>query len=292
MQNLIPLIRASLADAYPEADELQVVSKALCCELLGFSEYAYYLREPVTLSPAQQQLLDDALHRLSRGEPLQYVLGTAPFGGLQLSVDRSVLIPRPETSGLVRWVTEEAEELFAHTHEPVVVDVGTGSGCIAVALKQALPHAHVFACDVSQAALRTASRNAAETHTEIILAEYDVLAGNTSFPFPSARCMVSNPPYIRQSERAFMESRVTTWEPSLALFVPDDDPLLFYRALARLGQTDALLPGGTIAVEVNSAFAYETSVLFRFHGYTDVRIRNDIFGLARFVRCRKPVEES
>ena len=109
MQNLIPLIRASLAEAYPEADELQVVSKALCCELLGFSEYAYYLREPSTLSPAQQQLLDDALHRLSRGEPLQYVLGTAPFGGLQFSVDRSVLIPRPETAELCEQIIRDAE---------------------------------------------------------------------------------------------------------------------------------------------------------------------------------------
>ena len=287
MRTLIPLIRAALAPAYPDDAELQAVCKALCCELLGYDEYVYYLREAVTPAPEALRTLDDALRRLAQGEPLQYVLGHAPFAGADLQVSRAVLIPRPETAGLVAWVTEDDE--LAYELAPVILDLGTGSGCIAIGLQRALPHARVYACDISEAALAVARRNAAANGAgAVTLFAYDLLAA-APLPadVPAARCLVSNPPYIRRCERADMDMRVTAWEPALALYVPDDDPLLFYRAIARLGLGPALLPGGTILVEVNSAFARDTARLFHLYGYADVRLRDDLYGLPRYVRCKK-----
>lgn len=295
MKKLISSLRIALAP-YCEADEMPMVLKAICCELLGIDEYTYYLKDPVTLTPTQMDTLSLAVHRLQRGEPLQYVLGSAPFGGLTVKVDGSVLIPRPETSQLVRLA-------LALTGGDTFLDVGTGSGCIALALTEGRSGSRVFACDVSTAALATARRNA-EAHAkaqqgaatqapEICFLPADILhiLSNDALPADlqgiEVGCIVSNPPYIRACERAFMEPRVLDWEPALALFVPDADPLLFYRALALLGQTPLLRPGGTLCVEIHRDFGFETSTLFHLYGYQDIRIHPDLYGNERFVTCRK-----
>jgi len=281
MDWLLTEIRAALDGIYG-GDELRTVAKALCCEGLGVSDSTYYLRGSVPLTAVQQAWLHRALRRLRAGEPLQYVLGTAPFGGLALRVDRRVLIPRPETAQLVTLVAA----LPAVT---TVLDVGTGSGCIAIGVAKACSATSVVACDVSADALAVARGNARTAGADIRFVQADVLdteAARGLLP-KGITCIVSNPPYIPLMERVLMERRVTDWEPSLALFVPDADPLLFYRALARLGRTDVLAGGGWMAVEVNAAFACETAHLFTLRGYADVRVQKDMFGKPRFVVCRK-----
>lgn len=281
MRQLINYIKREL-QACVEDDELAAITKALCCEGLGIEEYVWYLRDPVSLTDNQVALLGQAITRLKGGEPLQYVLGTAPFAGLTFNVDSHVLIPRPETAGLVQFVAEERPSR--------ILDMGTGSGCIAIALAHRLPTAEVYACDLSDEALHVAANNAADNQVHITFTPCNLLDADAASTLPKGcDCLVSNPPYIRRVERHFMEERVTGWEPSLALFVPDDDPLLFYRAIARIGQTDVLRPGGQIAVEVNQLFGAETCILFSLYGYEEVRLRFDLFGQPRYVTCRKPI---
>lgn len=287
MKRLKESLRAALRGRYAD-DELPTVVKALCLEGLGLSASAVYLDEPVTLGGPQQAWLMEAVRRLQTGEPLQYVLGTAPFAGLELQVDGRVLIPRPETAGLVALVARTVGD-GRRTADVRMLDVGTGSGCIAIALATTLKGAEVTACDVSEGALEVARVNAERAGLPVRFVKADVLdTASAAGVLPKGcTCIVSNPPYVRQCEKASMDERVKAWEPALALFVPDDDPLVFYRALARLGQTEVLADGGWIAVEINSAFARETSALFAFWGYADVAIHSDMYGLPRFVTCRK-----
>lgn len=285
MKKLIPSLRSALAPCY-EGDELQTVVKALCCELLGFDEYTYYLKEDVTLSEDQTSLLVNGVRRLLRGEPLQYVLGNAPFAGFSVKVDGNVLIPRPETGQLIRLALEQSSSRS-------FLDVGTGSGCIALALAKADGGKDVVACDVSEEALSVARSNAEANHADIRFVKADVLSIVTDGRLPDGLLgvevdgIVSNPPYIRQCEHIFMEERVLGWEPTLALFVPDDDPLLFYRALALLGQSSLLRPGGALCVEINRDFGFETATLFHLYGYEEIRVIPDLFGNERFVTCKK-----
>ena len=285
MKKLISSLRLALSSCY-KGDELQTVIKALCCELLGIDEYTFYLKDDVILTPAQCDALNLAMHRLQRGEPLQYVLGSAPFDGLTLKVDESVLIPRPETSQLARLALEYAPGKS-------FLDVGTGSGCIAIALAKDCKEGTVAACDISDKALATARHNARANHADVNFLNADLLSVLSGVPLPEelqgmeVDCIVSNPPYIRRSERIFMERRVLDYEPALALFVPDDDPLLFYRALALWGQTHLLRPNGAICVEINRDFGFETAVLFEHYGYNHIQVHPDLFGNERFVTCQK-----
>lgn len=285
MKRLIPSLRSALASCC-EDDELQTVVKSLCCELLRIDEYTYYLKDDVTLTHTQLEALAQAVHRLQSGEPLQYVLGNAPFGGVTVQIDNNVLIPRPETSQLARLALEL-------TLGQSFLDVGTGSGCIALALADGCKGGNIIACDVSEKALSTARRNAGNVAVNIRFIQTDILSILADNTLPEGLQnievdgIVSNPPYVRESERIFMERRVLDWEPALALFVPDADPLLFYRALALLGQTPLLRPGGMLCVEINRDFGFETSVLFHLYGYQDIRVIPDLFGNDRFVTCHK-----
>lgn len=285
MKRLISALRSALASSCEE-DELPTIVKALCCELIGIDEYTFYLKDDVSLSDTQRESLAMAVHRLQSGEPLQYVLGSSPFAGLTVQVDSSVLIPRPETSQLVHLALESATG-------QTFLDVGTGSGCIALALANGCKRGNIIACDVSEKALATARHNAQKTGVDIRFLQTDILSILADGTLPAGLqglevdSIVSNPPYIRESERLFMERRVLDWEPALALFVPDADPLLFYRALALSGQTSLLRPGGTLCVEINRDFGFETSVLFHLYGYRDIRIVPDLFGNERFIICHK-----
>lgn len=291
MKRLKESLCAALGGRYA-GDELPAVVRALCLEGLGLGTAAVYLDEPVTLSEPQQAWLTQAVRRLQAGEPLQYVLGTAPFAGLELKVDRRVLIPRPETAELVAETVSKARQ--ANKSPVRILDVGTGSGCIAIALAKALKEAEVTALDVSEDALDVARDNAERAGARVQFVRADVLSASgqgeslllEALPKGCA-CIVSNPPYVRECERMAMDERVTAWEPPKALFVPDDDPLVFYRALARLGQTEVLADGGWIAVEINSAFGRETATLFRLWGYRDVALKEDMYGKPRIVIGRK-----
>ncbi|SDY17819.1 peptide chain release factor N(5)-glutamine methyltransferase [Hymenobacter psychrophilus] len=218
--------------------------------------------------------------RLLRHEPLQYVLGTAHFAGLELEVTPATLIPRPETEELVELIAREQQEGRTGLQ---VLDVGTGSGCIPLALAARLPGARFTAVDVSAEALAVARRNAVRCGVTIDFQQVDILAAVPVLAGP-LDVLVSNPPYVLESERALMRPNVLAYEPATALFVPNHDPLLFYRRIAQLGR--ALLgPGGVLYFEINEQFAAETEGLLRGLGYAAVVSHEDIFGRARLVRA-------
>ena len=279
MKQLIDKLQTALSGIY-EGHELTAIIRTICCDMLGISSTAYYLKEEVTLTTEQGTLLQGIIDRLRQGEPLQYIEGKAPFCGMEFAVNSSVLIPRPETAELVDWIVCEHA-----TQHPRILDLGTGSGCIAIALSKQLPQATIEACDISAEALTIAKENARMNEAPVSFFTHDMLDLGTPLPH-SYDILVSNPPYIRQSEAADMSIQVTEWEPHTALFVPDDDALRFYRAIAELGQTEALRPGGHIYVEINQALGKETVALFEAYGYQDVELRKDIYGNERMIGVR------
>lgn len=279
MKQLIDKLQTALSGIY-EGHELTAIIRTICCDMLGIGTATYYLKEAVTLTSEQGTLLQGIIDRLRQGEPLQYIEGKAPFCGMEFAVNSSVLIPRPETAELVDWIVCEHA-----TQQPRILDLGTGSGCIAIALSKQLPQATIEACDISAEALTVAKENARMNEAPVSFFTHDMLDLGTPLPH-SYDILVSNPPYIRQSEAADMSIQVTEWEPHTALFVPDDDALRFYRAIAELGQTEALRPGGHIYVEINQALGKETVALFEAYGYQDVELRKDIYGNERMIGVR------
>jgi len=230
------------------------------------------------------QRLQLMARRLREGEPVQYVAGVADFGPRQFAVGPGVLIPRPETYELCQWVVSSAG---TGTPAPLtVLDVGTGSGCIACTLALELPGARVQALDVSAEALSVARHNARRLGAEVAFRQEDILSWGVSpiSPKDPISLIVSNPPYICLSERSAMSPHVLDHEPAEALFVPDDDPLLFYRVIARYA-LQALCPGGQLFFELNAAHATATAALLRREGFADVELRCDQFGRQRFLRA-------
>ena len=222
----------------------------------------------------QQQLL--------RGEPVQYVLRKAEFGGRWFRVTPDVLIPRPETYELCRHAINIVQRL--HPSPLTILDIGTGSGCIACTLAAEMPQAKVTAWDISEAALAVARNNAAQLGVTVTFEQVDILKIQCSMFNGQWSMVVSNPPYICQSERATMERNVLDYEPGLALFVPDDDPLRFYQAIGRYALT-ALKPDGHLLVEVSSNRGNDTADLFRQLGFAHVTLMADQFGNDRFVQA-------
>lgn len=220
--------------------------------------------------------------RLQAGEPVQYVLGEADFCGRTFLVSPATLIPRPETEELVRLALHQVAACGSN-RALRVLDGGTGSGCIAVTLALEWPEADVEAWDVSVAALAVAQRNAERLGASVRFVEHSLLSAP---PCVHYDLIVSNPPYVTDKERADMEEHVWQHEPSLALFVPDDDPLRFYHALARLAKT-CLTQEGIVAVEINQAFGRDTVEAFRQEGLANVALHRDAFGHDRFVTARK-----
>lgn len=230
------------------------------------------------LSPEQLGQLQSMRQRLLAGEPIQYVAGVADFGPRQFAVAPGVLIPRPETYELCQWM-EESNACGD------MLDIGTGSGCIACTLSLDMPKSRITAWDISEEALHIAMNNATKTGATVCFEKVDILT------FPDHRdrwdVIVSNPPYVCEQERTNMERHVLDFEPALALFVPDDDPLHFYRAIGRYAMR-ALKPGGLLFFELNATYAEDTARLMNEMGFTGTRLRNDQFGHPRFLKTRRP----
>lgn len=280
MKRLTEKIASALGNAYPK-EELSAIIRAICCDLLGIAPTTYYTKDKVTLTAEQETRLDNVIGRLQQGEPLQYIEGKASFYDMCLKVTPATLIPRPETAELVDWIIRD------HTSgSPCILDLGTGSGCIAIALSRRIPGAIVDACDISREALAVAKENGERNGARVSYFHHDMLGLTTPLPH-SYNILVSNPPYIKQSEADDMERHVTEWEPHTALFVPDDDALRFYRAIAEIGQTEALKPGGCIYVEINQQLGKETMTLFESYGYHSVELRKDIYGNERMIKAIK-----
>lgn len=231
-----------------------------------------------------QDELEQLAVRLERQEPIQYVLGQADFCGRTFKVSPAVLIPRPETEELCQWVVEEVREQWRAAGEGLsVLDIGTGSGCIAVTLAAELPGARVRAWDISEEALLVARENAQRNGVSVSFEHHDALHAATT-ALPTTDLIVSNPPYICNRERTAMEANVLEHEPHTALFVPDDDPLLFYRAIAQYGR-EALKPGGRLYFEINPLYATSLSETLRRMSYHDIAIKADQYGKQRMIRA-------
>lgn len=261
-----------------DSGEAKAIVRMVLDERFGLSAADVYCGKVTQLSSDEQAELEKIMLRLEQAEPVQYVLGWANFCNRQFSVAPGVLIPRPETEELCSWITEDV----GNRQQPAILDIGTGSGCIAISLALDIKGSAVSAWDISTDALRIAKENAARLGADINIMKQDALTP----PQDANRwdVIVSNPPYICEKEKAEMERNVLDNEPAIALFVPDNDPLLFYRAIALYG-TKALKPKGMLFFEINAAYAAETCNMLRQLGYVDVEARNDLFGKARMVRA-------
>ena len=231
-----------------------------------------YFLEDITCSDEQKQLLLSDLNRLQSGEPFQYVLGYTEFCGLKLNVDENVLIPRQETSELIEWIAQNEQNVGK------ILDIGTGSGCIALALKKQYPNAEVWAVDKSAGALKVARKNADETGLFVNLRELDMLTDLGKLP-TDFDIVVSNPPYIMPSEMVDMPEDVLNFEPHTALFVPENDPLIYYRAVAEF----AFISGAAVYFEINPLLSTQTCEMVSKIGFKEVKIREDISKKARFI---------
>lgn len=275
-----------IATSY-EDGEARAIARILIEELFGLSYTDIVCGATDQLSADDTLRLDTAVRRIEQGEPLQHVLGYADFCGNHFGVNASVLIPRPETE----WLVDEGERLMngvsnaAPSAPKRILDIGTGSGCIAISLKLRLGEAYVEAWDISEEALRTAESNAKALKAEVAFCKRDALRAEESIaPWD---LIVSNPPYICDSERADMDDNVLLHEPHTALFVPDDDPLRFYRAIARYALR-SLSNGGSLLFECNTRYAEATGEMMREMGFEDVTVNDDCFGQPRFVKGSSP----
>lgn len=233
------------------------------------------------LTCGQLESIDSITERLKRNEPIQYVLGEAWFAGLKFKVNKNVLIPRPETEELVDWVVKESQKSEV---ESKILDVGTGSGCIAIAIKKKLPDTNVSAIDVCSEALFTASENAIEHNAEIAFVLFDFLDEEKWKELGQFDIIVSNPPYVKQNEKDAMHVRVKEFEPHLALFVPDNDALLFYRKLSDFSLKH-LKAGGSLFVEINESLGDAVVNLFRSAGFAHIELKKDMQGKERMARA-------
>lgn len=285
MKETILEMRRRLEPLYG-AGETQAMIREIFRSLKGWDTTEFTIRtaDDYQLSDYMRSKINDILTRLEKREPLQYILGTARFYGMDLHVEPGVLIPRPETEDLVRQITDDNSAPDLH-----VADLGTGSGAIAIALSRYLPFSVVDAIDISPTAVSVARDNATDLHCSRVNIQH---ADMTRWQPAEASydIVVSNPPYIDESERDGMDANVKDYEPAQALFVPDSDPLIFYRAIAREA-IKALKPGGGLYLEINPRHADELTAMLRNDGYTDIQAWRDIQGMYRYIKARKPLSD-
>jgi release factor glutamine methyltransferase len=245
------------------------------------------LRKNVPLLPHQERLLANYTAQLLTHKPVQYVLNEAWFYGMKLWVDDRVLIPRPETEELVAWVLESTKQQTTGR----IIDIGTGSGCIALALKKNLPNWQVHACDISEAALAVAKTNASAQQLSIHWHQINILNTSSLATLPAFDCIISNPPYVTEEEKANMTNQVLAYEPHLALFVADSEPLIFYEAIAAAA-ANHLLPGGNIYVEINEGLATVSQQCFAAQGFENIAIKKDNQGKDRMMKISVSLDKS
>ena len=276
MSNVIADIRETLLPLYGK-EETEALTRIICCEMLGQTPVDFFLGKDISLSSNQKTFLQSILERLHDFEPIQYIQQQAPFYGKRFYVAPGVLIPRPETEELVQLVTERIPS------DASILDIGTGSGCIAISLSLALPHAQVVAYDISEKALTIAKINNERLQGKVKFSQTDILTYQPSMTeIGMYDAIVSNPPYITIKEAGSMAPNVLNHEPHEALFVPNDDPMLFYRQIGLLGLT-MLKSDGLLAFEINRAYGQVVKELLVSQGYQDVQLMQDICHNDRFV---------
>lgn len=278
MQNCISYIKTTLGTHY-SASEINSFIRIIFESVCGYTLTDLILHKNTILSDSTRKQIDKIVERIDQNEPIQYILGKCRFCGISFSVTPDVLIPRPET--------EEMVELITARHSgtsPRILDIGTGSGCIAVSLAKKIQKSDVDAWDISENALQIARKNAQENNVTVTFEQIDIIQEppqiNRQYDI-----IVSNPPYVCLNEKADMEKNVLDYEPHLALFVPNEDPLLFYRLILQAGRR-LLTDNGYIYFEINRKFGNETAALLQINGYEKIEIIQDISGNDRIITAR------
>lgn len=271
-RDMFHLLRSVASELYGEAEGAQIA------EMLLLSKGGI-TRNELLVEPNKEVVingLEDIIRELRAWRPVQYIIGTASFDGMDLEAGEGALIPRPETEELVEWIASEAQQ------DSTIVDVCTGSGCIALALRRRLAKSRVWGIDISAEALSIARRNAQNYAPDVELVEGDALGDFAQLVDSGVDVVVSNPPYIPKSDRVAMRRNVTDYEPSIALFVEDDDPLLFYRSIARTAHT-MLNRGGKLYFEIYENFARAMEDMLKAEGYDNIVVREDFRGKQRMI---------
>ncbi|MBA4744206.1 MAG: peptide chain release factor N(5)-glutamine methyltransferase [Muricauda sp.] len=300
LKEIKDIFHKELGAIYPK-EEVDSFFYACIEHYLKLVRFILAIQPGITLTKEEEQPLFEALSELKQEKPLQYILGTAHFMDLELQVDENVLIPRPETEELVQWILEDCqkEEQFKSDAErsrsvistPLndrslqILDIGTGSGCIAIALAKHLPNAKVYALDVSQGALTVAKKNAESNKVDITFLKHDILDPELVLEL-DFDIIVSNPPYVRELEKEKIKRNVKDFEPATALFVSDEDPLLFYKAIMDFSKKH-LKENGRLYFEINQYLGKETEALFKAHNFSEIELRKDIFGNDRMLKAIK-----
>lgn len=307
--DVFKIYRSALNGVY-DAKEAEAIALLVTGEITGLSKAAIKAFSDEAISPEQAAKLSQILERLKTGEPVQYILGHTEFYGLPFKVSPAVLIPRPETEELVEWILASvgSSQLAVGSGQSAVgriLDVGTGSGCIAISLKKNLPGFTVSAIDISEAAITIAKENAVLNNVELDFIHADILNVENSFtthhsplathdsqltvhrsPFtPTYDLIVSNPPYVTHEDKTRVHKNVTDFEPHTALFVPEDDPLLFYKAIADFARTH-LSKNGLLFFEINEGFGKEIVALLAEKGFEDIQLKKDMNGKDRMINGR------
>lgn len=264
------------------SEELQSMAYILIENIFDVNRTQILSEKQISINRTEEKRLEDILTRINNHEPIQYALGTADFYGRRFQVNKSVLIPRPETEELIHVIKEFAVKSIGDRLK--ILDIGTGTGCIPVTIGMEIPDSEIYALDVSPEALEVAKENANFFRIDVNFMELDILKQELPYEFFDA--VVSNPPYVTEKEKIHMQKNVLEFEPAIALFVPDDDPLLFYKAIIPRGFR-ALKPGGLLAVEINEVFGIETKNLFEAHGFRKVSSIKDLSGKDRVIQGLK-----
>ena len=278
MKSGIAFIRKELSGIFFK-EEIESLIFLILEKMSGYSRTQFMLSKDEKLLGNEELIeIKNIVTRLKNHEPIQYILGQTEFYGLPFYSIPGVLIPRPETEELVQWVIQE-NTLTA----PILLDMGTGTGCIAISLRKNIEHSIVIACDISPICIETAIRNAELNAVTVSVFEYDILNNTPQVSFPMLDVIVSNPPYVRETEKLLMQKNVLEYEPELALFVPDENPLIFYERIADFA-LDHLKYEGRLYFEINEAFGQGTIEMLQSKGFSNIVLKKDINNKDRMIR--------
>ena len=278
MKASIASIRKELAGIFA-GEEIESLIFLIFENLKGYSRTRFLLsKEEILLSKDELGEIKSIVTRLKNHEPIQYILGKTEFYGLPFYSVPGVLIPRPETEELVQWIIQENTNT-----SPNILDIGTGTGCIAISLRKNIEQATVLACDISSVCIKTALRNAELNAATVSVFEYNILKNTPEVNFPKLDLIVSNPPYVRDTEKLLMEKNVLEYEPELALFVPDKNPLIFYERISDFALAH-LKNCGSLYFEINEAFGKECVEMLETKGFSNIILKKDINGKDRMIR--------
>lgn len=275
--------KQSLNQLY-DANELEALTLLTVAEISELSKAMIKAFPEHELIPQQIELLNNIITELKTGKPIQYIIGKTEFYGLTFKVNPSVLVPRPETEELVEWVISYVNSRPSAINN--ILDIGTGSGCIAISLKRNIPGINVHAIDISTYALQTAKENAQLNQVHINLLEADILNVRSESEIPKSEIIISNPPYVTLNDKTKMHTNVIDFEPHIALFVPENDPLIFYKAIAAFAIAN-LNPNGLLFLEINENYGPEIISLLTEKGFKNLELRKDMNGRERMIKATK-----